>query len=198
MEDFEHRGQTVYASRLGYRITKRFVRDHFGKLFDTPVAVFDKAMLKPETQNMDAFVDGIHNICEAHQRVALHYFEDGSIDDASPPLKALLHIMAHGHYEGSSVHDASVRSMFTRDYLLQSDWYQERLVIKQSRDHKLWLKHRAYLTCQLQALDDDEADRHGDLAQRISAAEKMVEKVSSSAYLESLRGTLGADWIHRD
>ena len=198
MDDFEHRGQMVYASRLGYRISKRFVRDHFGKLFDTPVAVFDKAMLKPETQDLDAFVDGIHNICEAHQRVARHYFEDGSIEDASPPLKALLHIMAHGHDEGRSVHDASIRSMFTRDYLLQSDWYQERLVIKQSRDHKLWLQHQAYLNKQLQALDEDEADRHSDLAKRIGEADLMIEKVSSPAYLHSLQGTLGADWIHRE
>jgi len=112
LEDFEHNGKTIQASRLGYRITKRFVRNHFGKLFDTPVAVFDKAMLKPETQDLEAFIDGINNICEAHQRVALNYFEDGSIDDACPPLKALLHIMAHGSYEGRDIHHPSIRKMF--------------------------------------------------------------------------------------
>jgi len=34
MEDFEYQGRTVYASRLGYRITEHFVHDNFGKVFD--------------------------------------------------------------------------------------------------------------------------------------------------------------------
>ncbi|MDQ6969103.1 MAG: hypothetical protein Q9M16_01150 [Mariprofundus sp.] len=197
LEDFEYQGKTVHASRLGYRITKRFVREHFGKLFDTPVAVFDKAMLKPESQDMEAFVDGINNICEAHQRVAQSYFEDGSVDDASPPLKALLHIMAYGHYQGQSLHDVSIREMFTRDHLLQSDWYQQRLAIKQSRDTQLWLQHRDYLNVQKQELDVDESDRAIDLAQGIDEVDNMIANITSDAYLKELHGTLGADWIHR-
>ena len=134
MEDLEHKGRTVYASRLGYRITERFVHDHFGKLFDTPTEVFDEAMLCPETQGLDAFIDGIDNICEAQQRVARGYFTDGSIEDACPPIQALLHIMANGNYKDKTVDEPAIREMFTRDYLLQSDWYRERLVIKQARD----------------------------------------------------------------
>ncbi len=198
LEDFEYNGKTVLASRLGYRITKRFVRNHFGKIFDIPVAVFDKAMLKPETQDMDAFVDGVNNICEAHQRVAQAYFTDGSINDACPPLKALLHIMAKGHYEGKSINDESIREMFTRDNLLQSDWYQERLHIKHQRDTKLWLQHRENLNSLMQSLDKDEFDRRLQLAERISETDCMIERVTSKDYLERLHGTLGADWIHRE
>jgi len=198
LDDFEYNGKTVFASRLGYRITKRFVRNHFGKLFDTPMEVFDKAMLRPETQDMDAFVDGINNICEAHQRVALDYFTDGSINDACPPLKALLHIMANGHYEGKEIHDPSIRHMFSREYLLQSDWYKERLNIKQARDTQLWLQHRENLNLQLQTLDEDEHERRTHLAERISKTDRMVERVTSDDYMKRLHGTLGADWIHRE
>jgi hypothetical protein len=138
LDDFEYQGKTVYASRLGYRITERFVHTNFGKVFDYPTAVFDEAMLKPETQDMDSFVDGVNNVYEAQQRVAQLYFQDGSIDDACPPLKALIHIMANGCFEGKVITDSTIRFMFTREYLLQSDWYQERLKIKQQRDYLLW------------------------------------------------------------
>ncbi|MDQ6992781.1 MAG: hypothetical protein Q9M31_04850 [Mariprofundus sp.] len=197
MEDFEHDGKTVLASRLGYRMTERFVHDHFGKLFDTPMAVFDEAMLKPETQSMEHFVDGINNICEAHQHVALDYFTDGSIKNACPPLEALLHIMAYGSYKGCTVDDPSIRQLFSRDDLMHSDWYQERLSIKQSRDQQLWLSHREYLKSQLTELDEDEPERRSHLEERLTKADAMIERVSGQAYLDRLQGTLGADWIDR-
>jgi hypothetical protein len=197
MEDLEYAGRTVNASRLGYRITERFVHDQFGKLFDSPMAVLDEAMLCPETQDLASFVDGIDNICEAQQRVALGYFEDGSIDDACPPLQALLHIMANGDYQGMSASDPAIREMFSRDYLLQSDWYRERLVIKQQRDKRLWQQHVDYLRVQLDNLDDDETERFQQLQERIGEADRMVGVVSADAYLKRLQGTLGADWIHR-
>jgi len=50
----------------------------------------------------------------------------------------------------------------------------------------------------VQELDEDEADRHLHLGERITEADRMIGKVSSPAYLERLRGTLGADWIHRE
>ncbi|GAV20442.1 hypothetical protein MMIC_P1407 [Mariprofundus micogutta] len=198
LKDFEYQGKTVQASRLGYRITKRFVRNHFGKVFDTPVAVFDKAMLKPESQDLESFVDGINNICEAHQRVALNYFADGTIDDACPPLKALLHIMAYGHFEDRDAHDPAIRAMFSRDNLLQSDWYKERLNIKQARDTQLWLQHKENLANLMQNLDEDESDRRIQLAERIQQTDGMIERVTSQDYLLRLQGTLGADWIHRE
>jgi len=195
LEDFEHDGKTVLASRLGYRMTERFVHDHFGKIFDRPMAVLDEAMLKPETQGMAEFIDGINNICEAQQHVAEGYFLDGSVDDACPPLKALLHIMAYGEYEGMSVEDPAIRRMFTRAYLLESDWYKQRLEIKQARDKQLWLQHRDYLEKQIQQLDDDEEGRQQRLAERIIETDRLIDVVSDSDYLQRLYGTLGADWV---
>ena len=196
LEDFEHEGRTVYASRLGYRITERFVHTNFGKVFDYPTAVFDTAMLRPETQDLEGFVDGVDNVYEAQQRVALLYFQDSSIDDACPPLKALIHIMAYGEFEGKSIDNPAIRSLFTRDYLLHSDWYQERLQIKQQRDCKLWQQHRDYILQRISETDPTDA-LNQVLTDKLAAAELMLVEVSSPSYLESQQGTLGADWVHR-
>ena len=69
------------------------------------------------------FAAGVDAIVEAQARVARQYFEDGSVEAACPPLKALLHIMANGSYQGKGVEDPAVRGLFTREYLMESDWY---------------------------------------------------------------------------
>ena len=71
-----------------------------GRIFGNPSILFDETMLKPELQGMEDFIDGMKNMVETHRRVALLYFEDGSIDLACPPLRAILHYMAHGEWEG--------------------------------------------------------------------------------------------------
>jgi phosphoenolpyruvate carboxykinase (diphosphate) len=40
------------------------------------------------------FVERVEAIVEPHRRVALNYFEDGSIEARCPPLRASLHLMA--------------------------------------------------------------------------------------------------------
>lgn len=197
LEDFEHEGKVVHASRLGYRITEKFVHLFFGKVFDSPTVVFDEKMLCPEKQGMSAYVDGINNIVEAQQKVALAYFEDGSIDDACPPLKAVLSIMAKGHYEGKTIDDPSIRGMFTRDYLLQCDWYQQRLKIKQQRDSKLWENNRDYIARKLEDTNHLSTEALEKLQNQMQIAESRLEKINSAHYLQQLQGTLGADWIHK-
>lgn len=164
-----------------------------GKIFDNPRAVFTSAILRPESQSLEVFVDGIENICEAQERVARRYFEDGSIEDACPPLAALLHIMAEGHYRGRKVHDPVIRNLFTRESLLSSDWYRERLQIKQQRD--LQLARRMVLNLQ-QFMDlrhyADEADRL-DAAARLERAKADLARVQQPGYLDALIGTIGAD-----
>jgi len=193
LNDFTHAGKPVLASRLGYRITRRFVHRFFGKIFDNPGAVFTDEILQPEIQGMDVYVDGINNIVEAQQRVALQYLEDGSIEDACPPLQALLMVMATGKYNGMDAHHPGFRALFTRENLLESDWYRERLEIKQQRDISLWQRHCASLE---QFLGDA---RYADEAQRLGISERLVwarsklEQVQSGDYLQGLIGTLGAD-----
>jgi hypothetical protein len=198
IEDFEHEGKTIHASRLGYRITEKFVHAFFGKVFDSPTIVFDDEMLRPETQGMDAYVDGINNIVEAQQKVAKAYIEDGSINDACPPLQAVLRIMAEGDYEGKTIDDPSVREMFTLGYLLNSDWYKERLVIKQQRDAALWQMNHDYVEQKMDEINESVTDLWAELQDQLENADQMREWVNSDSYLERLQGTLGADWIHRN
>jgi hypothetical protein len=191
--DFEANGKQVLASRLGYRITEHFVHDFFGKIFDNPGAVFTEAIMQPETQGQETYIDGIDNIVEAQQRVALQYLEDGSIEDACPPLQALLIIMATGKYMGMDVHDPEFRSMFTRENLLESDWYQERLEIKRQRDVALWQRHVDTLQNFLDDADyADEAERLA-IPARLEVAMQKLETAKHPDYLKGLVGTLGAD-----
>ncbi len=195
LEDFEHNGKKILASRLGYRITSDFVRHYFGKIFDNPAAVLDEEILKPETQNMDQYADGVLNITENQAIVAQRYIDDGSIENACPPLKALLYIMATGSYEGKDVTDPSIREMFTREHLINSDWYKSRLKNKQDREIKLWQGHIDNLNA-FMADDNNKlvVKRHA-IAERLQRAQEKLEKVSGEAYLADLVGTIGADPI---
>jgi hypothetical protein len=193
--DFEHAGKKVLASRLGYRINARFVRAFFGRVFNHPHAVFTDEMLRPELQGADIFADGMDNIVTTQKRVAKMYFDDGSIAQASPPLKALLHIMFHDQWEGKGLEDAGVRNLFTLENLMASDWYAARLRARQSVERKLWREHVNYLEKFMKrASHADEAKRLG-IAARLERARKTSAEVESPEYLAKLSGTLGAEPI---
>jgi len=194
-EDFDYKGKRVLAGRLGYRINARFVQAFFGRVFNHPNKVFTREMLRPELQDMDIFADGVDNIVTAQKRVAELYFEDGSIDQACPPLRALLEVMAHGTSNGKSVDHPEVRNLFTREYLLGSSWYHDRLKAKQAIDKKLYEGHVAYLQRFLKrATHADEAVRLG-IPARLQAAQAQLRHVQSPEYLAEISGTLGAQPI---
>jgi phosphoenolpyruvate carboxykinase (diphosphate) len=197
LEDFDQ-GRLVLASRLGYRITARFVRTYFGRIFDKPAAVFTEEMLKPELQDPAVFADAMDNIVTAQQRAARALFEEGSTDDASPPLRALLQIMAHGVWEnGKTAAHPEFRALFTRESLLASRWYRDRLATKQSRDVALWQRHVRTLAEFLELPGhQEEAERLG-IPARLDLARRELERVTSRSYLAEIDGTIGADPIHR-
>ena len=189
--DLEWEGRPLLASRLGYRITAKFGRVFFGRVFTHPHSIFTDEMLRPETQDLAVFADGMDNICVTHQRVAQSYFDDGTIALACPPLRALLHIMAKGDYEGHGLDAPEVRGLFTREHLLGSGWYAARLSAKQQADIALWTRHVATL----EKFTGDKANRpvttRLHLAKRLHDARAELAKVSAAAYPASLRGTLG-------
>ena len=193
LDDFEHNGKIILASRLGYRITSHFVHNFFGRIFDSPTTVFDEQLLKPETQDMACFIDGINNIVEAQQRVAQQYLDDKSVEDACPPLKALIHIMAEGSYQGMDAHHPDFRAQFTREALLNSNWYKKRLQTKQDRDIQLWQKHIIHLTHFLQKESHDDETKRLNIADRLHDAKNTLKVVSAPEYLEFMVGTIGAD-----
>jgi len=198
LEDFEHNGKKVLASRLGYRITKTFSLLCLNRLFDEPTAVFNERMLKPELQNLEDYVDGIANIVEAQQKVALNYFEDGSIEAAIPPLKILLNIMAYGNYEGKDISDPELRQYFDRNYVVNADWYKERLALKQQKD-------MAYFDSQINYLESFMKNPHNDILvddlqikARLDTTKKLYDDVKSPDYLNRLVGTIGVDPLYKN
>jgi len=196
-EDFEHKGRKVLASRLGYRINSHFVHTFFGRIFNHPGAVFTDDMLRPELQDLEIFVDGMENIMATQKRVAELYFEDGSVARACPPLQTLLYIMRDGNWQGKGLGDAEVRKLFTREYLLTSGWYVDRLKAQQAVDVTLWRNHVSYCERFLKRTSHaDEATRLG-IADRLQAARETLNTVQSPEYLATLRGTLGVDPINR-
>jgi phosphoenolpyruvate carboxykinase (diphosphate) len=143
VEDFVLGGRTVLASRLGYRITARFADVFLGRIFETPDAVFPDELLRPEKQDPALFACGVQAIVESQRRVAEAYFEDGSVEDACPPLRRLLEIMVNGNSEGMTLEDPRLRREFTREAVLSSEWYAERLRTRQRRETELLAPARA-------------------------------------------------------
>ncbi len=195
LEDFDHNGEKILASRLGYRITQRFARTFLGRVFENPDAVFNLEMLKPEVQDLEVFVDGIRNIVEAQQWVAEMYFLDGSIQGAIPPLKAILHIMAYGHYEGKTIDSPEVRNMFRRDLMLQSDWYKARLLNKQQSDISRLQKQIQYMREYIDKWKNK--NNTSDILEKIQEAENELKFFKSAEYLKSLEGFIGLDTFVR-
>jgi hypothetical protein len=197
VNDFDFKGETVLGSRLGYRLTREFLSAYMGRLFDNPEVVFNEDMLKPELQSMEDYVDGIKNICEAQQKVAKAYVEDGSVEGAIPPLKAILYIMAEGSYEGKTTEDPEIRKLFDRDYVLASDWYKDRLVRYQKN-------RAAQIESSITYMEKFQAsERHRDEAlklgipSRIQKAKKELKEVQAPKFLEKINGTLGLDPLYR-
>jgi hypothetical protein len=193
VEDFNKDGRTIHASRLGYRITESFVATFFGRVFSAPDTVFTDEMLRPEEQSEEDFIDGIDNIVETQKRIAGNYFLDGSIDVACPPLKALLHLMTEGTYEGKTITDPAIRDLFTRENMLASDWYQQRLAAKVIVDQNLARRKIEALEDFLNLVSHEgEVDRL-NIVGKLAEARAQLKKTTDPAYVETLIGTTGTD-----
>ena len=183
--DFEFEGRTYQASRLGYRMTKKFTTKYFGRIFLHPHVVFSDDMLRPELQDPAEYASSVETIVATHQRVAKSYFADGTADYAVPPVKALLGIMAYGEYEGMTLHSPQFREMFTRDAVLASEWYAERLrsAAENEQDH---------LRRSIDALEAFMADpSNEETSERLGLPERLAWAKSVQPNAEGLRGTLG-------
>ncbi len=192
LEDYTDETGPVLASRLGYRINAAFVRRFVARIFDNPTKVFDEPILRPETQDPDAFADGIRHITEAHSTTAAMYFEDGSIEAVCPPVKGLLAIMAFGDFNGMKIDDPEFRSMFTRESVLASPWYRKRLETAQKQAVR---RSERILEHIRSASDHDstgEIQARLGLVQRADQAVRELERVRSPDYLDRIIGTIGA------
>jgi hypothetical protein len=75
--------------------------------------------------------------------------------------------------------------MFTLEYLLQSDWYQERLKIQQQRDLQLWQQHRAYIVQRINETQQSDS-LYKDLINKLEITQRVLADISDLSYLENL------------
>jgi hypothetical protein len=191
--DFDHNGRRVLASRLGWRITARFVQTYCGRVLSNPSALFDEEYLQPEKQDPDVFADGIDNIVDAMREAAGRYFADNSIEIACPPLRALLHIMRDGSFQGRGADDPGLRALFTRDALLASDWYRARLEAQRAIDAHHWDSRVRYLEKFLSLANYADVAGRMDIRGRLERAVAAARAARAPDSLERLKGTLGAE-----
>jgi hypothetical protein len=191
--DRAHAGQPVLASRLGWRVTPRFVQTFCGRVLSNPSTLFTLEHLRPELQDEDVFAAGMENIVQAMRSAAGAYFADGSIEAAVPPLRALLHIMHEGNWQGTGADDPSFRQLFTRESVLASDWYQARLFAQQRRDIAHWDARSAYLNRVSSDPRNRDLTNRLRLAERLATAQANAAAVRQPAHIEHLRGSIGVD-----
>jgi hypothetical protein len=185
----EWEGKALPVGLLGYRINQAFVNYFLGRIFTSPEVLFAEDMLQPEKQDLAVFADGLDNMLTTHQVVARNYFADGSIELACPPLKALLHIMRDGHYEGKSIDDPAIRQLFEPAHILASDWYAARLRSRVDLDVAHWRRLADYLEAYDQPF-------HGLEALRAFVQERLQAAMAPDA-VEAFRGTLGRETAYR-
>ncbi|MEE9367383.1 MAG: hypothetical protein V3V05_00815 [Pontiella sp.] len=195
LDDFDHNGKRILGSRLGYRITTGFVNEYLGKVFEAPNTVFNQDMLRPELQSLDDFVDGINNITETQQMIAQRYLDFGTAKGFIPPLQALIQIMATGSYNGHPIESPEVRDLFTRESVLASDWYAERLKIKQSRKATCCRSHIDYLKNFMRFKHNKKEVDNLNIKPRLQAVLDRIDYIESDQFIKDHIGTIGADPI---
>ncbi|HMR47981.1 MAG TPA: hypothetical protein PKE40_01850 [Arachnia sp.] len=188
--DVDYEGRVVPGSRLGYRMTEKFMTKYFGRIFMHPHVVFSENMLRPELQDLATYVDSIDTIVTTHQRVAQSYFDDGTVALAIPPIRILLGIMAEGSYEGYTLDAPEFRRMFTRESVLASDWYAER--VQAARDEELRQARNSIAAMQhfIGESRNAEAAVRLRISEKLEAAQAVLDEEPESAQ-RRLVGTLG-------
>jgi hypothetical protein len=193
LTDFEHEGRPVAASRLGYRMTDRMATKYFGRIFLHPDVIFTPEMLGPELQDVGVFAESMATIVTTHERVALAYFKDGTIDLAVPPLRALLEIMANGmSAEGWDLESPEFRGTFTREAVLASHWYAARLDAKQAAASARATAGLAAIEKFVSTPGNQEPAARLGMPVRIKAACAEAERLASPEFREQLVGTTGS------
>jgi hypothetical protein len=87
--------------------------------------------------------------------------------------------------------------MFTRDYVVNSQWYKERLVRKQNHDAQLHKQYIKYLEdfianpINKQLLDEYRVN------EKLTQAKTMLDQIQSDEYLALLEGSIGLDSLFK-
>jgi hypothetical protein len=187
-------GEALPTQYLGYRITRRFAHEFLGRIFTDPISIFPEDMLKPELQDEAQYADSLRNLVETGKSVAQRYFQDGSIEKACPPLRALLELMSEGSGEGKSLQDEEFRKLFDPESILSSDWYEERLKTRHSVTKNYWEQRIAYLEKFLEDHANREASKRLGIPNKLDFAKDALSRLSDEKEaIERIHGCLGTD-----
>jgi hypothetical protein len=187
-QDFEHNGQIISFGRMGYRITKKFVKIFAGRVLSFPDSLFTDEVLHPEEQDLSIFADSMANIVESHKHAAEIIRSSNGIEHAIPPLKALLNIMYGGKYDEMTLNSPHFRDLFKRENITNGEGYLDRLKNRQVHyiDHLKngiqYLRAFAHL---------HENGKELNIEARIDKINGELMRVSSPQYINSLVGTIG-------
>jgi len=191
--DWTHEHKPVLASRLGWRITESFVRTFCGRILGNPHTLFGEQLLRPEKQDAAIFADGMENIVTAMCSAATSYFSDDSIEQAVPPLRALLQVMRDGVWEGHGPDAPEFRALFKRETVLASDWYRARLAAQQKRDTHHWETQARYLDEFLARTNYADVAAQLGIEARLAATIAAAKSTRAPGYIDTLTGTIGID-----
>jgi hypothetical protein len=128
-----------------------------------------------------------------HERVARSYFKDGTVDLAVPPLRALLEIMADGHSaQGWGLDSPEFRALFTRESVLASDWYAQRLDAKQAAAAARAGAGLAAIEKFVSTPGNEGPTERLDMPARVEAARAEAARLAGPQFREQLVGTAGS------
>ncbi len=192
--ELTYKGNELPTEYLGFRITRRFAHQFLGRIFTDPISIFPEDMLKPELQDEDQYADSLLNLVEAGKMVASRYFEDGCIDRACPPLKALLEVMVKGSWEGKGLKDPEFRKLFEPESIIGSDWYRQRLETRINVAESYWRGRLEYLEEFLKDHINREASERLGIQDRLDFAQDALSKLEDKTEAVSrIHGCLGTD-----
>ena len=151
-------------------------------------------------QDIKSYADSVKTIRVTNKHVAEMYIADGGADMAVPPLKALLYIMRDGEFEGLTLTSPEFRAMWTRENIIKSDWYMERLKCFQTKEVDRLQRGLEYMENFIKGPDSTPGDWKGKqivedlkIHDRISSTKAQISTVKKPEFIQHLVGSLGVD-----
>ncbi len=158
-------------------------------ILDLNSALISHILTQSPSEKKSSAIFQADNIKEEKQKqVAWQYLKNENMAVAIPPLKALLLKML----ERSGNREDFSAKLFSRENLVQSDWYHARLKAKQSRYLVLWQRHLQNLEKFLNENSDPKIAERLNLKRRLQVTHEHLLSVASREYVNRLVGTIGA------
>lgn len=213
--DVEHNGEISKGGSY-YYFTKLGMLEFFGRVFLTSDSTWSNDQIKPWEQNSELYVEGKKTLNRFKKEIALKYFNDGSIELASQPLKAILHMMAFDKYEftppPANDDDTSrivekvvwtrespeYRALFTSEAIFNSAEYLNAIKEARRRDVELYTQQVTTLESFINGNQNNLT--HSDLNEyttRLGRLKQKKEWAESNQHIDYIMGSIGADNLQR-